>query len=163
MDFDGENHLALPPSKLVRLARTSPLALVNDGFLVATPRMFATRADHRAFLAEITTRLGVHPLAATVRGSGLLGYSIAPKPHKLWKPISASSDVDLAIVDSDHYHFLDSQVRAWERSWIAGDPRPVMSRLEAVRENRRNSCHRYMDLPDQRMVTHYMRSLDGLA
>src|SRR5258707_13880724 len=58
--------------------------LTRDVWLVGTPWAFPTHANFREFVAFLADRLGVHANNVAVRGSTKGGFSISPKPDKVW-------------------------------------------------------------------------------
>lgn len=114
MQFDAEGHVVVTPHEWQeRLQDTAKLT--RDVWLVGTPWAFPTFARFREFVVFLADRLGVHPNNIAIRGSTKVGFSISPKPDKIWMAIRPDSDLDLAIVDPDYFHFFDREIRAYER------------------------------------------------
>jgi hypothetical protein len=104
----------------------------------------------------IADELSVHPSSVVLRGSTKIGFSLTPRADKIWAGIRADSDVDLAIVDPDHFHFLDSEVRRWQRDL---QRRRYVQALR-LRQSRALYCYGYMDLPDTTLVQKYQAAMD---
>src|SRR5947207_2522345 len=114
MHFDAEGHLAVSPREW-QAALLDPVKLTRDIWLVGTPWAFPTFGAFREFLAFLADRFGVHPNNIAIRGSTKIGFSISTRPHKVWAAMRPDSDLDLAIVDPDYYHFFDREIRGYER------------------------------------------------
>ncbi|MCX7050058.1 MAG: hypothetical protein NTX50_31815, partial [Candidatus Sumerlaeota bacterium] len=112
--FDPEGHLNLSAAELFAMAENTPRRLVNDYLLAGTPRAFQTYDLYCEFRTALAKLLQIHPRTMVIRGSTLLGFSITPRMEKVWRPISAESDIDLAIADSDYFARLDTEIRQWE-------------------------------------------------
>ena len=161
MNFDLEGHMCVTPAEVDALLRSNIPRLINEVLLPGTPMAFPAYSAYRRFLAHVAECLGVHPSCIVVRGSAKLGFSIAPRAEKLWVAAGADSDVDLAIIDPDHFHFLDAEVRRWERG--AGFRGKVFHQRLKLRENRGFYCYRYMDLPDTALVQKYQEAMDAAS
>lgn len=77
--------------------------------------------------------------------------------------VGADSEVDLAVVDPDHFHFLDAEMRRWERNPAIKAQRfrgQGYVRSVKLRESRAFYCYRYMDLPDTTLVQKYQAAMD---
>jgi hypothetical protein len=153
MRFDAEGHVVVTPREWQeRLADSG--RLTSDVWLAGTPWAFPNYVGCREFLAFLADRLGVHANNIVVRGSTKIGFSIAPRPDKVWIAMRPDSDLDLAIVDPDYYHFFDREIRGYERRFgerlFSGVPR-----VKAVgrRESRKFYTYRYQDLPAIGCVT----------
>src|SRR5205823_8158522 len=123
--------------------------LTRDVWLVGTPWAFPTYANFRKFVTFLADRLGVHANNIAVRGSTKVGFSISPKPDKVWMAMRPDSDLDLAIVDPDYYHFFDREIRTYERrlgsQLFRGAEYP---KSVGRRENRKFYVYRHKDMPD---------------
>src|SRR5438067_992013 len=108
MHFDAEGHVVVTPRQWQE-ALADPGKLTRDIWLAGTPWAFPTYAACREFLAFLADRFGVHPNNIAVRGSTKIGFSISTKAHKVWVEMRPDSDLDLAIVDPDYYHFFDRE------------------------------------------------------
>ncbi|MBI1916469.1 MAG: hypothetical protein HYS12_17305 [Planctomycetes bacterium] len=108
MHFDHEGHVVVTPREW-QAGLANPGWLTRDVWLVGTPWAFPTYAAYREFRAFLADRLGVHPNNIAVRGSTKIGFSISPKADKVWLAMRPESDLDLAIVDPDYYHFFERQ------------------------------------------------------
>lgn len=163
MTFDREGHVVVSPVEIEEMLRTDLHRLICTVLLPGTPSVFATYEEYCLFREMIADGLSVHPSSIVFRGSTKIGFSLTPRPDKIWMEVDSGSDVDLAIVDSDHFHFLDAEVRRWER-----DPRVKAQsfrgqgyvRSRRLRENRAFYCYKYMDLPDTALVQKYQAAMD---
>jgi hypothetical protein len=153
MRFDDEGHLLISPRELQDFAFADPHSLINDVLLPGTPRVCATYEAYCDLLHQLSTRLGVHPRNLLFKGSTKIGFSIAPRPEKLWRQFGPTSDLDLAIVDANFFNRLDEQVRQWERDprnrrlLFRRDPRWIRSYRLRVEHKGRYECYRFFDLP----------------
>lgn len=119
MEFDQQGHVIWTPRTLYEFARTDPLQLANRYLMMGTPRAFSEYDHYCEFLEAISERLGVHPRNLYLRGSCQIGFSIAPKPEKVWAamrndPNARPSDLDLVIVDDAYFSRFEREVRWWE-------------------------------------------------
>jgi hypothetical protein len=148
MQFDTEGHVVITPREWQERLEDRA-KLTREAWLVGTPWAFATYANFREFVAFLADRLGVHPNNVAVRGSTKVGFSISPKPDKIWVAMRPDSDLDLAIVDPDYYHFFDREIRAYERRLGSRCFRqPEYEKFMDRRENRKFYVYRYLDMPD---------------
>lgn len=149
MEFDREGHVVVTPREWQEVALADPARLTRDIWLVGTPWAFPTYVRFRQFLAFLSDRLAVHPNSIAVRGSTKIGFSISSKPEKVWTAMRPDSDLDLAIVDPDYYHFFDREIRNHERKLggllLRGKE---FRRAVGRREHRKFYTYRYQDLPD---------------
>ncbi len=105
--FDSEGHLQLSALLFRDMLKEKPAReIVNNYLMVGTPRAFETYEQYCSFTRELGKVLGVHCRSFIVRGSAHLGYSISPKPDKVWRAFGVRadgklSDIDIAIVDAD--------------------------------------------------------------
>jgi hypothetical protein len=148
MHFDAEGHAVVTPREWHE-GLALPGRLTRDVWLVGTPWAFPTYAGFREFLAFLADRLGVHSNNLAVRGSSKIGFSIAPRADKVWVGMRADSDLDLAIVDPDYYHFFDREIRSYERRQ-GSRLYDVPQRVKTIgrREARKFYTYRDRDLPD---------------
>lgn len=128
MNFDTEGHIKVMPQELLSRARENVERVANELLLYGTPAVFPTYVKYCEFIAALGEALGVHPRSIALRGSGLLGYSLAPK-NTAWAPMrngdvrgTRPSDIDVAIVDAAYFHWMDGEVQAWEST--QGRPSP---------------------------------------
>lgn len=143
MRFDEQGHLCLSPQEFEEKLSDRRL-LINCGLIPEVPKVFEERDAYDRFLEWVSDALRIHPRNFVVRGSGLLGYSVAPERRKLWREMSPRSDIDLAIVDGDYYHLVDREVRYLEF-------REGLEASDNQRKRRRRTrgayYYRYMNLP----------------
>jgi hypothetical protein len=156
MHFDIEGRLLVSPAEVQQLAFTDLRGLINNVLLEGTPLAFPTHAASRRFLAYFADRLDVHPRNVVIRGSCKLGFSIAPRPEKVWLETGPHSDLDVGIVDSDYFSMLDREIRRWEREDENQQAMRQNSHLHRLRlkrqDSRRFHFYRYFDLPDLKLV-----------
>jgi len=163
MTFDHEGHIIVTPAEVEAMLRTDLDRLICTVLLPGTPMVFAAYDEYCRFRGMVAEELSVHPSTIIFRGSTKLGFSLKPAREKVWMEVGADSDVDLAVVDPDHFHFLDAEVRRWERN-------PAMRAQEFsgkgfprtwnLRQCRSFYCYRYMDLPDTTLVQKYQAAMD---
>src|SRR5271156_2432236 len=115
MQIDDEGHILTSPRDVCERLN-QPGRLINDVFIPGTPVAFPTYARYCDFLAHCADGFGVHSRNLLVRGSTKLGFSISPDADSAWVEMRPESDLDLAIIDPDYYHFLDREIRMWERN-----------------------------------------------
>lgn len=113
--FDPEGHIVLTPKQLFALIEESPKRVINDVLTRATPVAFDEYQKYCDFLDVISKRLHVPPMNLFVRGSCQMGFSIAPRPEKVWIEIQEGSDIDLAVVDVDYFNRVNGEVVRWEQ------------------------------------------------
>jgi hypothetical protein len=158
MTFDQEGHVVVTPVEVQTLLHADLHWLICHVLLQGTPAVFATYNEYCRFRGMVAEDLAVHPSSIVFRGSTKIGFSLSPRPDKVWVAMGADSDVDLAIVDPDHFHFLDAEVRRWERNiqrWPEASRDRGFARSRRLRENRAFYCYKYMDLPDTALVEKY--------
>lgn|SRR5487761_1500521 len=114
MQIDGEGHILIAPREICDGLEQSS-RLINDVLVAGTPLGFSRYSQYCEFLDGCADVFGVHPRNMLVRGSTKIGFSIVPSPQKIWVAMRPTSDLDLAIVDPDYYHYLDREIRMWER------------------------------------------------
>jgi hypothetical protein len=148
MHFDAEGHVVVTPREW-QAGLADPGRLTRDTWLVGTPWAFPTSKAFRDFVAFLSDRLGVHPNNLVVRGSTKIGFSISCKADKVWVVMRPDSDLDLAIVDPDYYHYFDREIRSHERK-LGGRLFRGKELKKAVgrRESRKFYTYRYQDMPD---------------
>jgi hypothetical protein len=154
MTFDPEGHVIITPAEFQGRLDGAMGRLVNDILLVGTPAIFPTFAGYRDFLEQVADDLAVHSSSIVLRGSAKLGFSLTPRADKVWMEVSPESDVDLAVVDPDHFHFLDAEVRRWERTTSTFRGKDYARGIR-LREDRAFYCYRHLDLPATDMVQRY--------
>jgi len=148
MHIDNQGHVVITPREF-QAALDRPAWLINDVWLARTPWAFPTYDGYCEFMAFLADRLNVHPRNILVRGSTKIGFSISPKADKVWMAMRPDSDLDLAIVDTDYYHYFDREIRSYERK-----PGNTPLRGEAARKafGRKKSrsfyTYRYHQFPD---------------
>jgi hypothetical protein len=96
--------------------------------------------------------MGIHPNNLFFKGSTKIGFSIAPKPDKVWMEFGPASDLDLAIVDSGFFQIVDYEVGRWEwnpdnRGRVFQDQRLLAEYRRRVRHKGQFDCFRFFDLP----------------
>lgn len=162
MQFDLEGHLIVSPKDVCR-GLASPQRLINDILIPGTPASFPTYNRYREFLNACADSFGVHPQNFQLRGSTKLGFSIAPKEDSAWHVMRADSDIDLAIIDPDYYHYLDAEIRKWERNpanrAFVG---PAFNKSIARQRQRQFYTYRYFDLPSIGCVQEHNQRIKGL-
>ncbi len=73
------------------------------------------------------------------------------------------SDLDLAIIDPDYYHFLDREIRMWERKPENRAFRgPQFNKSIARQKQRAFYTYRYFDLPEIGCVADHNTRLKAL-
>lgn len=152
MTFDEEGHVCVEPQEVHRLAVTDPQRLIHEILIPGTPWAFSTHASHCRFLEHFAESLNVHPRNILLRGSTKIGFSIAPRPNKIWKIYGNGSDIDLAIVDHNYFEKIDEEVRTWERdsanrSSMFLDERARREAINRAKQRGQFRCLRYFDLP----------------
>lgn len=143
--FDAEGHVLLSP-KHVEEGLSDCDLLVTRWLLPGTPHLFDTYDDFHRFLLFIADELYIPPMNVCVRGSGKIGFSIAPKGHKLWMAPGPDSDVDVGIVDVDYFNLIHRELRRWMRTAPVDRGREV---LKKVKKTRVHEYYRYFDLPNE--------------
>jgi len=141
--FDEQGHLAITPQQLLEAAQVQRRRLVNDVLCHGTPAIFEHYLEYRDFVHEVAEALNLSPFSIWIRGSAHIGFSITPRAGKVWVEIGDDSDIDLAVVDPDHYHLLDVEIRRWERTDSTGE----RVRVQRLRDGRRFYCYQHRDLP----------------
>lgn len=113
--FDEQGHVVWTPKELYRMVSEAPLRLVNDYLMGGgTPRAFDEYVRFRDFIHAVAERIGAHPRNLYLRGSCHVGFSIAPRPEKVWAAMSDESDLDLVIVDRPYFERFEEETRRWE-------------------------------------------------
>ena len=114
MTFDQEGHLLLSTFEFFMRAQCDRRTLTNFCLLSGTPHAFPKYEQYCTFTENVAALFGIPVKEMVIRGSGNLGYSIAPRPEKLWRPMRAESDLDLAIVSEKVFDRISSEVKEWE-------------------------------------------------
>jgi hypothetical protein len=162
MEINAEGHLLTSPREVCERLN-QPARLINDVFIPGTPVAFPTYARYCDFLAYCADGFGVHPRNLLVRGSTKLGFSISPDAESAWVEMRPDSDLDLAIIDPDYYHFLDREIRMWERNPENRAFSGIQfSKSIARRKQRGFYTYRYFDLPQIGCVTEHTARLKAL-
>jgi len=113
--FDTEGHIVWSPKGLYEMVRENPLRLVNDYLMGgSTPMAFDEYRQYCDFVQAVSERTGVHPRNLYLRGSCQIGFSIAPRPDKVWTAMSDKSDIDLVIVDRPYFERIEEEILRWE-------------------------------------------------
>jgi hypothetical protein len=148
MEITAEGHVRISPREFCQRL-DEPARLINDLLIPGTPVAFSTYRRYCDFLHACASDFGVHPRNLVVRGSTKLGFSISPDADSIWKEMRPDSDIDLAIVDPDYYHYLDREIRMWERAPENRAFRGVRFEQSIARQRQRAFyTYRYFDLPD---------------
>ncbi|CDX59321.1 conserved hypothetical protein [Mesorhizobium plurifarium] len=89
------------------------------------------RELYRIWKRKFGKLIDIDPLNITIIGSGGIGFSL--NPHKKFKPFSAESDIDVAVISEYHFSL------AWRalRTIKLPDVRTFKDR-EAIKEHRNN-------------------------
>ena len=166
MRFDEEGHVLISPREIHEGVLGEPGVLINRALLPGTPLAIPTHEQHCRLLDYFATQLGVHPRNFFFKGSTKIGYSIAPKPDKLWIRYGPASDLDLAIVDSHFFQLIDGQVRQWERHpdnrrRMFQNPRLSKALGSRVRQKGQFECFRHFDLPPVPLLVELNRCLES--
>jgi hypothetical protein len=119
--------------------------LINRWLLPGTPHIFDTYDSYHRFLNSIADALYIPPLNVCVRGSGKIGFSIAPREEKVWMEVAPDADVDVGIVDVDYFNVIHREIERWLRSAPADEGRDVSKK---IRKTRGFEYYRYFDLPE---------------
>lgn len=119
MRFEEHGHVIWTPKILYDLAKTAPSRLLHHYLMNGTPWAFATYDSYCDLLEAIVERTGIPPRNLYLRGSCQIGFSIAPKPEKVWTASRGAahpkpSDLDLVIVDEAYFTRFEREVRWWE-------------------------------------------------
>lgn len=150
MTISPEGHVVVSPKDVYEMAVESPASLVDRYLIPGTPKCFGLRNTYYEFLEHIASHLAIHPRNIILKGSTKIGFSISPRPEKLWMSFGEGSDLDIAVIDSAYYDRLDNEVRHWERLNTAAIMQNVI--LNKTMRNRvgqrKNYCCRYFDMPD---------------
>ena len=115
MKFDEEGHILVAPKEMHELAMFDPQRLIHQVLIPGTPWAFATHDLPCHFIQHFADVLNIHPRNIFLKGSTKIGFSIAPRPNKVWREFSDISDLDLAIVDQHYFDTIDEEVRVWGR------------------------------------------------
>lgn len=163
--FDEQGHIVITPKEVHRLALDDPQRLIHEMLIPGTPLAFDTHESYCHFLQHFGDTLNVHPRNILLKGSTKIGFSIAPRPNKVWRRFGDGSDLDLAIVDQHYFDRIDEEVRAWERTPANRQRLFCDERVRKEGINRRRTrgsyhCLRYFDLPPVETVAHHNSCLE---
>ncbi len=157
MHIDREGHVVVTPREFEEYLQGDFSVLINDVWLAGTPRAFPTYRGWCTFLRYLADGLGVHPRNIVVRGSTKIGFSIAPREENVWVRLRPDSDLDLAIVDPDYYHFFDREFRHYERLSEGRAFRgPEAWKTFGRVKSRAYYTYRYHHFPDLPCVQHHL-------
>ena len=93
MHFDNEGHIIVTPREIHEMALANKPKLINTILIPGTPRAIPTHARHCELLDHISDKMGIHPNNIFFKGSTKIGFSIAPKPAKVWMEYGPVSDL----------------------------------------------------------------------
>jgi hypothetical protein len=162
MEISSEGHVVVSPREVCERL-DAPSRLINDVLIPGTPAAFSTYSRYCDFLASTADAFGVHPRNILIRGSTKLGFSVTPDAASAWVEMRPDSDLDLAIIDPDYYHYLDREIRMWERK---PDNRafhgPQFNKSIARQRQRAFYIYRYFDLPEIGCVAEHNSRLKAL-
>ncbi|MBW3540857.1 MAG: hypothetical protein KY476_11350, partial [Planctomycetes bacterium] len=148
MEISSHGHIAITPREICERLR-DVARLINGVMIPGTPVAFPSYQQYRDFLAACAEGLGVHPRNLLIRGSTKIGFSLSADPSRAWIEMRPDSDLDLAIIDPDYYHFFDREIRMWERRLGNKAFRgPQFTKSLARQKQRAFYTYRYFDLPD---------------
>ena len=152
MHFDNEGHLVVSPREVQALAFSDKNKLINTVLLPGTPRAISTYSQYCRLLYHIADKIGIHPNNLLLKGSTKIGFSIAPRPEKVWMEYGPASDLDLAIVDAGFFQVVDYEVGRWE--WNPDNRGRMFLNRRLLNEYRKRTdhkgrfdCFRFFDLP----------------
>ena len=92
-----------------------------------------------------------------------MGFSLSPVADAIWVAMRPTSDLDLAIVDPDYFHYLDREIRMWERNPLNRAFKGREFRKSISRQKQRGFyTFRYFDLPEISCVVEHNRRLKSL-
>jgi len=163
MDIDNEGHIRVSPREICDRIHDT-YKLINNVLIPGTPVAFPTHESYCDFLNSCADTLGIHPRNLLVRGSTKLGFSVSPNRDSIWVAMRPDSDLDFAIVDPDYYHYLDREIRMYER-----DPAnrafsgPQFKKSVSRQKQRAFYTCRYFDLPDIPCVADHNSRLKSLS
>jgi hypothetical protein len=162
MEITAEGHILVTPREVC--ARVNePARLINDVLIPGTPLAFPTYMQYCDFLACCADTFGVHPRNILIRGSTKIGFSISPDPASAWIEMRLDSDLDLAIIDPDYYHYVDREIRMWERDPANKAFRGPRFNKSVARQKQRAYCtYRYFDLPEIGCVAEHNARIKAL-
>lgn len=162
MEIDVEGHILVTPREICD-GLEQPNRLINDVLIPGTPLAFPTYRSYCDFLSSFADLFGIHPRSVVVRGSTKIGFSVSPDPDSIWVAMHSESDLDMAIIDSDYYHYLDREIRMWERNPAnKAFERPGLRKSIARRQQRAYYVCRYFDLPKISCVAEHNARLKSL-
>lgn len=147
MRLDSQGHVHVSPREICEGLDQSA-RLINRALIPGTPLAFTTYELYCDFLDACADAFSVHPRNILVRGSAKTGFSLSPDPSAAWVAMHPGSDLDLAIVDPDYYHYLDREIRIWERKTLNQDFKGAKFKKSVSRRKHRGFyTYRYFDLP----------------
>jgi hypothetical protein len=162
MQIDREGHILIAPREVCE-SINDPRRLINNLLIPGTPVAFPTYSSYCDFLSACADTFGIHPRNLLVRGSAKLGFSVSPDPDSIWVAMRPDSDLDFAIIDPDYYHYLDREIRMYER-----DPSnrafsgPRFKKSVSRQGQRAFYTFRYFDLPNIACVAEHTARLKSL-
>jgi hypothetical protein len=142
--FDEHGRVLLSPRQ-VHDGLTDCDCLINRWLLPGTPHLFDTYDSYHRFLNVVADELYIPPMNICVRGSGKIGFSIAPREEKVWMEAASDADVDVGIVDVDYFNVIHREVKRWLRTAPADAGREASKK---IRRTMRFEYYRYFDLPE---------------
>lgn len=162
MEIDNEGHIRVSPREICECIN-DPHTLINNVLIPGTPVAFPTHESYCDFLNACADTLGIHPRNLLMRGSTKLGFSVSPDPDSIWVAMRPDSDLDFAIIDPDYYHYLDREIRMYERNPANRAFRGPQFKKSVSRQGQRAfyTC-RYFDLPDIPCVADHNARLKAL-
>ena len=162
MNIDGEGHILVSPREISERIHESH-KLINNVLIPGTPVAFPTHEGYCDFLNACADTLGIHPRNLLMRGSSKLGFSVSPHIDSIWVSMHPESDLDFAIIDPDYYHYLDREIRMYERHLKNRALRgPEYKKSVSRRGQRAFYTYRYFDLPDIPCVADHNARLKAL-
>jgi hypothetical protein len=142
--FDDHGRVVISP-RHIHDGLSDCECLINRWLLPGTPHIFDSYESYQRFLTFIADTLYIPPMNVCVRGSGKIGFSIAPREEKVWMEAAPDADVDVGIVDVDYFNVIHREIKRWLRSAPAEEGREVFKK---IRKTRAYEYYRYFDLPE---------------
>jgi hypothetical protein len=109
---------------------------VVSKWILERPTPYFFQKDHLAYIQwknQLATKLGVDPHSIIVVGSANIGFSL--NPDKNWKSFDDESDIDIAIISSDHFqqawYFL-RHIKPAERYRLSKEMQTVITSHETT-------------------------------
>jgi len=162
MQIDTEGHVLVSPREVCELVN-EPRQLINNVLIPGTPVAFPSYDSYCEFLNACADTFGIHPRNLLIRGSTKIGFSVSPDPGTIWVAMRPDSDLDFAIMDPDYYHYLDREIRMFERNPANKAFRGPQFRKSVRRQGQRAFyTYRYFDLPGIACVTEHNDRLKSL-